>query len=217
MRNKFRLVYNPFFHGLLLLWVVAGAVLLSSFDKRTLFETVNSHYTDFWNVGMYIITFIGQPEVIIPVLLLLTVFRQFRNWWYILTAIVCNVAPLIVQQTMKHLMYHPRPLKFFSHAEWIHFEKALWPELTGNNSFPSGHSQGAFSFFCFLSLLLPAKYRPFGALFFFAALSVCYSRMYLAAHFFADVYTGSIIGAVTTTLLFSIMQVYRKPTGIMNI
>lgn len=213
MRTGNKSFINSFFHLPFLLWMVTGAVLLASFDKRDLFMVFNSHYSYLGNYVMYGITFLGQPEVIVPVLLSLIFFKRFRNWWYIITAILCNILPLVVQQTMKHFLYHPRPLKFYQHAEWIHFEKTLWPELTGNNSFPSGHSQGAFSFFCFLSLLLPARYRGLGVAFFITAWFVCYSRMYLAAHFFADTYTGSMIGAITTTLVFAIMNNYKDRMG----
>jgi len=89
--------------------------------------------------------------------------------------------------------------------------------LTQNYKFPSnericvmGHSTGAFSFFCFLSLILTARYKAFGLLFFLLALSVCYSRMYLAAHFFDDVYAGSILGTTLTMLMFSIMNQYKS-------
>jgi membrane-associated phospholipid phosphatase len=84
-----------------------------------------------------------------------------------------------------------------------------WPVLL-ERSFPSGHSEGAFSFLCFLSLLLPYRYNKLGILFFLLALTVCYSRIYLAAHFFEDVYAGSIIGTVATTLIFSFMVRYKK-------
>ena len=183
------------------------------FSKKELFMAVNGSNGPFLDKIMYPVTHLGQPEVIIPTLLLIIAIPRFRNWWYILTAIVCNITPLLTQQIMKQIFYHPRPLKYYQHADWIHFIKSDWPELTGNNSFPSGHSQGAFSFFCFLTLLLPSKYRMAGSVFFLLALSVCYSRLYLAAHFFEDVYTGSIIGVITTTVLFSIMSQYKTKLG----
>ncbi|PQJ11542.1 hypothetical protein CJD36_007005 [Flavipsychrobacter stenotrophus] len=213
MQNKFRIIYRPWFHLPALLWVIVGAVLLLTFSKRELFAAVNGSYTPFLDKIMFPVTHLGQPEVIIPTLLILIALPRFRNWWYILTAIACNITPLLTQQIMKQIFYHPRPLKFYQHADWIHFIKSDWPELTGNNSFPSGHSQGAFSFFCFLTLLLPARYRMAGSVFFLLALSVCYSRMYLAAHFFEDVYTGSIIGVITTTLIYSFMMRYRSRLG----
>lgn len=213
MQNKFRIIYNPWFHALVLLWVIVGGTLLLTYSKQQLFVAVNGAYTPFLDKIMYPVTHLGQPEVIVPTLLLLIGVKKFRNWWYIITAISCNILPLLTQQIMKQIFYHPRPLKFYQHADWIHFIKSDWPELTGNNSFPSGHSQGAFSFFCFLTLLLPAKYRMAGVIFFLLALSVCYSRMYLAAHFFEDVYTGSIIGAVTTTIMFSFLLRYKGRLG----
>jgi len=45
-------------------------------------------------------------------------------------------------------------------------------------------------------------------LFFIVALLVGYSRMYVAAHFFADVYVGSIVGVVITTLCYVLMTKY---------
>ena len=85
---------------------------------------------------------------------------------------------------------------------------ASWPSLV-NNSFPSGHSEGAFSFFCLASLLLPEKYSRFGFLFFMLALGVGYSRIYLTAHFFEDVYAGSIIGGIVTTIIYSFMYQFK--------
>ncbi len=178
--------------------------MLLSFSKQQLFASVNMHYTPLADTLMYYITFMGQPEIIIPTLVGLMLLPQFRTKWYFLTAVAANITPLLMQQWIKRMFHAPRPLNYFNRANWIHY-LPQWPELL-RDSFPSGHSQGAFSFFCFLSLLLPAKYKRFGSLFFVLAIMVCYSRLYLAAHFFKDVYFGSIIGATTTTLLFSVMQ-----------
>ncbi len=191
--------------------MVSGAVLLLSFTKEQLFASVNTHYTVFGDTLMYYTTFLGQPEVIIPGLLSLLLIPSLRNGWYLITAICCNITPLLIQQWLKRIFHHPRPLSYFHwfdhKAEWLHY-LPQWPELL-RNSFPSGHSQGSFSFFCFLTLLLPKQYQKAGLIFFVFAISVCYSRLYLAAHFFADVYTGSMIGAVTTTLIFSLLSRYR--------
>jgi membrane-associated phospholipid phosphatase len=146
----------------------------------------------------------GQPEIIIPVIFLIMAFQAYRNWWYITTAFMCNVTPLIVLRLLKSFFDAPRPINFFKNAPWIHTSPD-WPVFL-HLSFPSGHSQGAFSFFCFLSLLLPPSLRGFGFLFFLMAMAVCYSRVYLAAHFFADIYVGSIIGLVITSVMYAIMQ-----------
>jgi membrane-associated phospholipid phosphatase len=188
----------------MLAWVLVGGVLLLCFNKTQLFAPVNMYHNGMADVLMYYITFMGQPEVIIPGLLALMLVPQFRTKWYFIIALTSNIAPFFMQQIIKRMFHAPRPLTYFHRAAWLH-HLPNWPELL-RDSFPSGHSQGAFSFFCFLSLLLPKKYRWVGIMLFILAISVCYSRMYLAAHFFKDVYVGSIIGGVTTTILYSLMQ-----------
>lgn len=155
---------------------------------------------------MYSLTHLGQAEVVIPVLLLLLFLPRYRNWWYLVVATVCNIVPMLVQQGMKAWFDELRPLKYFNDAPWIH-KLPHWPSLY-HHSFPSGHTEGAFSFLCFLSLLLYRTHRHWALLFFVLALMVGYSRMYLAAHFFADVYVGSIVGVVVTTICYALMTEY---------
>ncbi len=204
-KNK-RYIYNPFFVYPFLVWLVVGGYLLANYSKEYLFSFVNSRHTPFLDDLMYGITHFGQAETVIPLLLFLLVFPSFRNWWYVATALVCNLVPMFTQQGMKAWFDEPRPLKYFSDADWIH-KLPHWPSLY-HHSFPSGHTEGAFSFFCFLSLLLYPSHRPWATLFFLLALLVGYSRMYLAAHFFADVYVGSMVGFVITTLCFLFMNEY---------
>jgi membrane-associated phospholipid phosphatase len=200
--------YNSFFMLPLIIWVVAGGILLCAFSQRQLFAAINTHYTPILDTVMEYATMMGQVEVIIPTLMLLLLLPGCRNLWYFVTATLCNLAPLGIQQLLKSWFDTPRPLAVYHSAKWMHLVND-WPLLT-TRSFPSGHSQGAFSFFCFLSLLLPARYRRFGLLFCLLGLLTCYSRIYLAAHFFADVYAGSIVGVVSTSLIFAIMYKYKR-------
>lgn len=181
--------------------------MLSIFTAKQLFFAVNTTYSDSADTLFYYATYMGDGAVIIPILFVLLLIPRFRNWWYFLTALLCNLIPFFVQQILKAEFNSPRPFKYFHNAPWIHY-LYQWPYLS-DRSFPSGHSAGAFSFFCFLSLLLPGKYSAWGFVFFLLAISVCYSRIYLTAHFFADVYAGSIIGAVTTSVIFVVMNKYR--------
>jgi membrane-associated phospholipid phosphatase len=45
-------------------------------------------------------------------------------------------------------------------------------------------------------------------LFFLCAFLASYSRVYLAQHFFGDIYFGSLIGVVTTIVLFILLNRY---------
>jgi membrane-associated phospholipid phosphatase len=205
--NTKRISYNPYFIYPFLAWMAAGAIALANMSKHDLFFAINTHYSDTGDVFMYYVTWLGQAEVIIPALLLLLFIPRLRNWWYFLTALACNVIPFIVQHFIKSWLNYPRPLLLYSNTPGVHY-RPEWPELL-HTSFPSGHSQGAFSFFCFLSLLLPARFRVYGFVFFLMGMMVCYSRIYLAAHFFSDVYAGSLLGVTLTTLIFAIMSNFK--------
>ncbi len=207
MLRKRNISYNPWFFFPFLAWIVIGAVLQLLFTKDQLFFAINTHYTPFADVVMYYTTWLGEGWFIVILLLLLFAVSRFRNLWYFITATLCSLIPMAIQQGLKEFFKAPRPRSYFHDTTVMHFV-STWPSLV-NNSFPSGHSEGAFSFFCFASLLLPEKYRKFGLLFFLVGLCVCYSRIYLTAHFFADVYAGSIIGGVVTTVVYSLMSRYK--------
>lgn len=204
MLNRFKVNFNWFFYLPFVIWLFLGLVIYKVYGSKLLFEKINSAHSPFCDTVMYYTTMIGEAQVIAVVLLALLLFKKFRNIEYLTLAVVCNVVPMLIQQVLKSYFDRPRPLNYFSTAPWLH-RLDHWPELYGR-SFPSGHSEGAFAFFCFLSLLLPHRYRVFGAIFFVLGISVCYSRVYLTAHFFEDTYAGSIIGVVICTLCFVIMQ-----------
>ena len=208
MRRTGKISYNPFFLFPFLLWVIAGAIILVAFTRRDIFHAINTNYNGVLDNLMCYVTWLGEGVVIITVLLLVMLIPAYRTWWYFFTALLCNLIPFFLQQILKSYFNFPRPHLLFYDKLWMHYLPE-WPYLL-ERSFPSGHSEGAFSFFCFLSLLLPPRYNKLGILFFLLALAVCYSRIYLAAHFFEDVFAGSIIGAVTTTLIFSFMTRYKK-------
>ncbi|NCX94871.1 MAG: phosphatase PAP2 family protein [Chitinophagia bacterium] len=202
---KYSIAYiNHYFLIPFFVWVAIGGGLLCAYTQERLFMAINGYHNAVLDSLMPYITLMGQAEVVIPLLLLLLIIPRLRGWRYFSIAAIANLIPFFTQQWLKRVFAKPRPIAYFHHAPWIHHLPA-WHELL-RDSFPSGHSQGSFSLFCFLSLLLPAKFRYFGIVFFFLALMVGYSRIYLAAHFFEDVYAGSIIGTITTTTLALLVQ-----------
>jgi membrane-associated phospholipid phosphatase len=206
-KNSF--AFNPYFFLPFIAWVVVGAMLLVVFSKTDLFVVVNGHYSGTADALMLPLTKLGQAEVIVPLLLALMLLRRYRTLPFFVLNISCNLLPFLTQQGLKRVFSHPRPLEYFNHAPWVH-HLPHWPELL-YNSFPSGHTQGAFSFGCFVTLLLPRKWAPLGVVFFLLGLTVAYSRIYLAAHFFEDVYFGSILGTLLTTGIFlTVVELYRR-------
>lgn len=200
--------YNRYFLFPFLLWALAGAILLLIYDSKVLFTTVNAHHTPLLDTIMLGLTNLGDGTFISIILLILLARPRLRNWWYFLAAVACNALPALIIQVVKGIVNAPRPLEYFKDdAGWIHIQET-WPHLY-HHSFPSGHSAGAFSLFCFLSMLLPKKYAPWGIVFFAIALLVAYTRPYLAAHFYADIYVGSLLGTACTLVFMAIMRHYQ--------
>lgn len=202
-KRNVHFTYNPFFLIPFFIWIILGSLVQFFFDKQQLFSLVNSHYTNTLDIIMSFITTWGEGSFIIPVLLLLWLYKkEHRHTVFLWTILLANIGAFLFSQAIKNIINAPRPLNYFHEATWIHI-LPNWAHYY-HNSFPSGHTTGAFALFSFVSFLLKGKYRVFGLLFFLMALTVAYSRLYLAAHFFMDVYTGSIVGTVFSTLAFTI-------------
>lgn len=169
------------------------------FDQRFLFAFVNTNHNIFFDNTMTFITMMGEGFFGISIMLLLLTNKSFRNWQYFFAALLCNAVPAILVQIIKAYYNEPRPMAVFKKAAWIHI-LPQW-EVLMENSFPSGHTSAAFCLFAFLSMILSRRFQRFGLLFFAFALAVAYSRLYLAAHFFQDVYASSIIGVAFTVLV----------------
>lgn len=205
MKIKFNISYNLYFLLPFAAWVLSGGVLLSYFDKETLFKFFNSRHSAFADTLLPFITMLGEGWFITLVLVSLMLVSVYRSWAYFVLALLSTALPSLVTQLLKSNFAAPRPLKYFSGVDWIHI-LPHWPRLM-ERSFPSGHSCGAFGLFCLLALLLPRKYQPLGIVFFLLALLVAISRIYLAAHFFEDIYAGSILGVIFT--LFAVITMKR--------
>ncbi len=204
MSRKPETSYNAYFFVPFVLWAIAGVVLHFLYGKVALFRFINVRYSDFLNEFMSCVTWLGTAQLIIPLLLVPMLSARYRNWWYFSLALACNVAPFLVLQVLKSFFNMYRPMHYFEGNSWIHILEP-WERIF-ERSFPSGHSEGAFSLFCFLSLLLPSRYRVVGFLFFVLAFLVGYSRVYLTAHFVEDVWAGSIVGVVVTTVVYIVMN-----------
>jgi membrane-associated phospholipid phosphatase len=196
--------YNFWFILPFAVWFVTGVLLHFTYGRVAVFRLINGHNSLFLDGFMYNMTWLGTAQVIVPLLFLPIISARYRNWWYLSLAAACNVAPFLVVQILKSTFNAHRPMHYFEGNSWIHILEQ-WDRIF-TRSFPSGHSEGAFSLFCFFSLLLPSKYRFVGLLFFLAAATVGYSRVYLTAHFAEDVLAGGLVGVVFTIAAHELMN-----------
>lgn len=199
---------NRFFLLPFVLWCITGAALLSLFGQQTLFAFANGHYNGLSDVFMVYFSDMGEALFMACLTLFVFLLTPFRHRWFLLGAVLCTAVPALLTQAIKFMVAAPRPMTVYAQETWIRHLDA-WPLLHAN-SFPSGHTTGAFSMYCFLSLSMPVKYKPLGLLFFLLGLCTAYARMYLAAHFFLDIYVGSIIGTLVALLVFQFVRYLQQ-------
>ncbi|TXC78842.1 phosphatase PAP2 family protein [Luteibaculum oceani] len=80
-------------------------------------------------------------------------------------------------------------MQIYEHYHWV--EGVV---LRGHHSFPSGHTQSAFSVFFMLAILVKPQWAKF--LCFCMAAITGFSRVYISQHFMVDILVGSVIAVV---------------------
>jgi len=99
-------------------------------------------------------------------------------------------------QSLKHLVFdqEQRPSAVYDNLSPV---DGL--ERHKNNSFPSGHTTAAFTFFTILAVSVRKKWVQILAA--FSALLVGISRIYLGQHYLNDVVTGAVLGLLLSSMI----------------
>ena len=175
--------------GILLFFISTGDVVFFFSDRRSAFGDFFFKY--FTKLGEHIL-YIG---FIIGFL-----FYRFR--WSLL--IVLNgLAVFVISVITKSYFAHPRPaalLRVMGKFEEVNTIEGV-KLLSGQTSFPSGHTMSAFATYGLVAFLLSKK-NPWGWILFLIALGVGISRIYLVQHFLKDVYFGAFLGTAIAAICF---------------
>lgn len=180
------------------LFLIVAGIVLSVYTKENIHLKINSYNNSFGDFIMPWVTLMADGITI-------TVFVLMMFAWNRKFALTTGVACLFssgITQLLKHTIYYgmERPKLFFANLEPLHFIKGVQNELY--DTFPSGHTTVAFAlFFC---LVFATKNNFLKTVFFLLALLIGYSRIYLSQHFLGDVFAGSIIGTLSSLLIFTI-------------
>lgn len=156
--------------------------------------------SDFFTIIMMVFSFIGatMPVIIISCLLLLVIYRLYRNWHEVLLFIVVLSGSTALNLFLKYSFKRERPLS------------QLVTE-TGF-SYPSGHMMAAVSLYGIITFLFWKHIQTFWRrillliLCTMMILIIGFSRIYLGVH-----YTSDIIGAflISGMWLYVTIRVYR--------
>lgn len=185
----------------LFLLICVGLFILS-YGKHNSFLIINKYNSPPFDFFFMYFTYLGDGIIWIPVFLYVIFYRRD----FVITLIVAVIICTLLTQGLKHWVF---PNEFRPAAtlhQHLHFVNGVI--INRSNSFPSGHTSTAFTLAMLLAFLLK---RQFWAYFFpMVALSVGYSRVYLAQHFVTDVFAGMIIGIISSYLSLAAYEYWRN-------
>ncbi|HAR19373.1 MAG TPA: hypothetical protein DCR46_01850 [Cytophagales bacterium] len=211
---------NLFFFLPFFALVATGGILLNEYSKEVLLLSVNSRFSAFGDVFFRYYTHMGDGVTYLIFGVLIFVFvSKYKG----MLMIACYASTSIPVQIIKRFAFeenHRPRAHFWFDSHRLHFPEGV--EVLVSHSFPSGHSATAFSMFLLFSYF--KKDKTLSLLCFIMAVLVAYSRMYLAAHFFADVYGGALISVCITLVVvyffekkFKFSEKEQLEKGLLNI
>ena len=188
------------FFTLYFTFLILGAYLLFVYSKSSIHIYFNQFNNPLSDQFFKYLTHAGDGWAIALVGLVFILFKSLRSGLLIwLTGILGG----LIAQLMKHLVFGdtPRPAKFFSEINPFDLHYIDGVSMNYVNSLPSGHTTAAFGL-C-LSIAMIFQKRQVDSAMFILALMIGISRIYLSQHFLEDVYMGSMIGVLSSIVIYS--------------
>ncbi|NLG15842.1 MAG: phosphatase PAP2 family protein [Fibrobacter sp.] len=201
---------------------------LIQFDSG-LFILINSHNNVVLDWVFWLITQLGNGWIVVPVLIGVIWVKTPRS--QVKKVLICGLLSIaisgIVNTQLKLLVKRPRPISYYKSKP---YDPSLAPSAPKDfpterlydsvavhivgpalkrNSFPSGHTNLAFS----ASVLLIFLYGGVFWTTLIPASLVAYSRVYMGVHFPLDTAAGAVVAVVSVSSVLLICRVRRKSSG----
>ena len=202
---------NRLFFLLYALALAIVGVLQLVYSQEQLMQWVNSRNNEIADLLFPYITYMGDGAFSVVVCLLLLLY----NWRVGLMAFASFALSALTSLFLKSVVYpnSPRPLLFFEHSTYeYHIIKGL--DIYSYGSFPSGHTTTAFALFTILAFLDKRKNRAW--MWLLLGILTGYSRVYLFQHFVEDAYAGSLVGTLSSVLIYLLMKSWVLKTTPLN-
>jgi membrane-associated phospholipid phosphatase len=193
-------------------WILAFSfgIVFFFFEKGQLELWINSLHNLIFDRFFTLITFLGDGALLVPVILLLSLYRFSFSIFMLWNALIHTLLVILG----KRLIFKgtPRPAEYLKDVD---FYQIPGIELHHWNSFPSGHTATAFAMTCGLAIIF-SKNKTLQLIFLGIGCLIGFSRVYLMQHFFWDVWAGSVVGVVSAlvareiTLRYFSSKAFRK-------
>ncbi len=202
------LMHNGIYISLYLVMLLFCGYFLWHYGKVQIHQTINAKVGNIAiDTFFKYITHIGDGLFAVMIIVLL-LFINVRKALYVLLSFALASG---LTQILKNFVFIDvwRPqfvFQFYARAPLNLIEGV---DLNIGDSFPSGHSTGAFALF--IALLLLSKNHFIKMTCFILACLAAYSRTHLSQHWLIDIYVGSIIG-FSFALFFYVIFYSKKYT-----
>ena len=187
--------------------LVCALVGLYGLPKGEMVLWFAANRTPFWNRFFLLATRLGEEHIFYGAVILSLFIRFRHSLAFALTGLLGMAVALLT----KSIFRMPRPKTHFQSIDRLGEMGSIegYDFHSAFNSFPSGHTLGAFAFFTLVVLLYP---KPWVQWLGFALAGIAgISRLYLGQHFLADVSLGAFLGTGVALLIY--FSLYRKLTG----
>ncbi|MDR1259816.1 MAG: phosphatase PAP2 family protein [Endomicrobium sp.] len=127
--------------------------------------------------------------------------KKCHFWIFFVLFLFILIVSSIITLLLKHYFVRLRPLSVFGEENInILFEKLH------KNSFPSGHTQLAFTICTFMCMIV----QKYWYLYVILACTIGFERIYVGSHFPSDVFGGAIHGVISSYIIVTFFRKYYK-------
>lgn len=194
-----------FLVGCAFLFLGLGTLVLV-YTRIESFVVMNPFHVPFLTGFFKGVTWLGDGIFLIALALLLFFLRRKVTALLMVSAYALSG---IFVQILKIVVDARRPFYYLKDTGYANFPGGI--TLHTFNSFPSGHTATVFAWAAIAAF--SCKNKNYGILFWFIALVVGYSRIYVGQHFPIDVLAGSIIGLLSALLCdWGLRKFFQKLT-----